>query len=306
MKICLLLFCTWIFVLCNYEAYADNDKECRPSCRIGFICVDGTCVSECNPPCASDEKCVNKDCVKQSTEPKKEDPPKPQKTCKNDSECSSFDKEVCFHGKCAILGASPIDTKPTEEKKDDPPPKPQKICKNDSECSSFDKEVCFHGKCATLGANPINSSSSTNKSTTPINKPNYLDRKPSKHTPTYSEPPKNAWLALIIELVIGGGLGNFYSESYLTGTFGLATTIIGGLGIAEISDSTDTNIALIVVGAIGRLICVIAAPINVSDYNNKHSLSAANLDIWQRAGGSNRDTYSSSSTFYFSYPVITW
>ncbi len=37
-------------------------QECRPTCRTGFVCVDGVCVSECNPPCAAGEVCKKGDC----------------------------------------------------------------------------------------------------------------------------------------------------------------------------------------------------------------------------------------------------
>ena len=34
-------------------------SECRPPCRDGFTCLDGTCVSACNPACPSGSRCTN-------------------------------------------------------------------------------------------------------------------------------------------------------------------------------------------------------------------------------------------------------
>jgi hypothetical protein len=35
-----------------------QERQCRPTCRTGYECVDGTCVSVCNPPCGDDETCT--------------------------------------------------------------------------------------------------------------------------------------------------------------------------------------------------------------------------------------------------------
>ena len=32
-------------------------SECVPSCRSGYMCIDGQCVEKCNPPCNEDEFC---------------------------------------------------------------------------------------------------------------------------------------------------------------------------------------------------------------------------------------------------------
>lgn len=32
-------------------------RECVPSCRAGYFCREGTCLSLCNPPCAAGEQC---------------------------------------------------------------------------------------------------------------------------------------------------------------------------------------------------------------------------------------------------------
>jgi hypothetical protein len=40
------------------EAQGAVDAECIPSCRRGFVCVAGACVSACNPPCAAHERCT--------------------------------------------------------------------------------------------------------------------------------------------------------------------------------------------------------------------------------------------------------
>jgi hypothetical protein len=36
--------------------------ECVPSCRSGYLCHLGQCVSQCNPPCASGEQCRSGEC----------------------------------------------------------------------------------------------------------------------------------------------------------------------------------------------------------------------------------------------------
>lgn len=40
-----------------------EQSECRPACRSGFTCVDGTCVSECNPPCPDGQVCTDGECL---------------------------------------------------------------------------------------------------------------------------------------------------------------------------------------------------------------------------------------------------
>lgn len=38
--------------------------ECVPTCRSGYFCHDGQCVSRCNPPCASGTTCLeNGECA---------------------------------------------------------------------------------------------------------------------------------------------------------------------------------------------------------------------------------------------------
>lgn len=34
-------------------------QDCTPTCRSGYLCVRGQCVSRCNPPCASGELCLD-------------------------------------------------------------------------------------------------------------------------------------------------------------------------------------------------------------------------------------------------------
>lgn len=44
--------------------------QCRPSCRTGYVCVDGECVSACNPPCAAEETCTAEgECVVEERPP---------------------------------------------------------------------------------------------------------------------------------------------------------------------------------------------------------------------------------------------
>jgi hypothetical protein len=33
-------------------------QECFPTCRSGYVCHEGACISLCNPPCADDERCT--------------------------------------------------------------------------------------------------------------------------------------------------------------------------------------------------------------------------------------------------------
>lgn len=41
-----------------------STKACVPTCRAGFLCLQGQCVSACNPPCAANETCTpNGQCV---------------------------------------------------------------------------------------------------------------------------------------------------------------------------------------------------------------------------------------------------
>ena len=40
-----------------------SNDECRPSCRNGYTCVAGTCVSACNPACGAGTVCVSGDCI---------------------------------------------------------------------------------------------------------------------------------------------------------------------------------------------------------------------------------------------------
>jgi hypothetical protein len=36
----------------------ETAAECFPSCRTGFLCHEGECISRCNPPCSQDERCT--------------------------------------------------------------------------------------------------------------------------------------------------------------------------------------------------------------------------------------------------------
>ena len=49
---------------------AQTAAECVPSCRGGFRCVDGQCLSPCNPPCNAGESCTrNGHCLPLYREP---------------------------------------------------------------------------------------------------------------------------------------------------------------------------------------------------------------------------------------------
>jgi len=50
-------------LLMIYQIYAQDEDTCIPSCRTGYVCVKGECVSECNPPCEKGYKCQNHDCI---------------------------------------------------------------------------------------------------------------------------------------------------------------------------------------------------------------------------------------------------
>ncbi len=44
-----------------------QSAQCVPTCRSGFVCVHGTCVSACNPPCAAGSTCTAAgECVAQN------------------------------------------------------------------------------------------------------------------------------------------------------------------------------------------------------------------------------------------------
>lgn len=38
-------------------------QQCFPSCRAGYLCHQGRCISACNPPCAGDQTCRAGECV---------------------------------------------------------------------------------------------------------------------------------------------------------------------------------------------------------------------------------------------------
>ncbi len=43
---------------------AQNSQECYPSCRSGFVCHNGNCISKCNPACPDGQKCTDSgDCI---------------------------------------------------------------------------------------------------------------------------------------------------------------------------------------------------------------------------------------------------
>jgi hypothetical protein len=48
----------------------ETQQECIPSCRAGYLCVKGACVSACNPPCATNEVCTAEgQCLARNTPP---------------------------------------------------------------------------------------------------------------------------------------------------------------------------------------------------------------------------------------------
>lgn len=45
------------------NAQTDTNK-CIPNCRLGFTCINGTCISSCNPPCPENYICAEaKGCI---------------------------------------------------------------------------------------------------------------------------------------------------------------------------------------------------------------------------------------------------
>ncbi|MDD5305737.1 MAG: hypothetical protein PHU25_00310 [Deltaproteobacteria bacterium] len=44
-------------------------QPCVPSCRAGYTCVDGRCLSPCNPPCPDSEVCTRNGLCLPATEP---------------------------------------------------------------------------------------------------------------------------------------------------------------------------------------------------------------------------------------------
>jgi hypothetical protein len=49
---------------------AQSAPECRPSCRSGFVCLHGQCISACNPPCGADQICTaSAECVPPAAPP---------------------------------------------------------------------------------------------------------------------------------------------------------------------------------------------------------------------------------------------
>jgi len=69
----------WVVAVCALAPSAQA-RACRPDCRPGFTCVDGTCVSACNPLCATGETCTEElACVPiaPATRPRRSPPPEP-------------------------------------------------------------------------------------------------------------------------------------------------------------------------------------------------------------------------------------
>lgn len=46
------------------QGWAEDNTECFPPCRTGYLCYKGECVSRCNPPCPAGQKCTDEgECV---------------------------------------------------------------------------------------------------------------------------------------------------------------------------------------------------------------------------------------------------
>jgi len=47
-----------MLMLGSLTASTAQAKDCVPSCRDGYVCYQGQCITACNPPCAEGEQCV--------------------------------------------------------------------------------------------------------------------------------------------------------------------------------------------------------------------------------------------------------
>lgn len=70
------LFLTVLFCRSAQAQYDPNPGGCVPSCRVGYVCVKGQCVSACNPPCAQGEMCTAQgQCIQNAPPPPPPPPP---------------------------------------------------------------------------------------------------------------------------------------------------------------------------------------------------------------------------------------
>ncbi|HEX6240504.1 MAG TPA: hypothetical protein VFZ61_06405, partial [Polyangiales bacterium] len=97
------------------SGWGAGGQQCLPSCRSGYLCVSGQCVSACNPICPAGEMCTERgECVpatgaaaasasdNQSSEPEKKEEPSP-----------SADSHVNLHAD--VLGLLQFGLTPTVE-----------------------------------------------------------------------------------------------------------------------------------------------------------------------------------------------
>jgi len=69
MRALLVLFSLGV-TLTGIVSVSSANQLCEPTCRSGYYCRDGECVSRCNPPCAAGERCTDQgECEAQRTAP---------------------------------------------------------------------------------------------------------------------------------------------------------------------------------------------------------------------------------------------
>ena len=56
-KISLILFTICMFISNLSFALENEEKQCFPKCRDGYMCHQGACIQKCNPPCSKNETC---------------------------------------------------------------------------------------------------------------------------------------------------------------------------------------------------------------------------------------------------------
>jgi hypothetical protein len=100
------------------SGWGAGGSQCLPSCRTGYLCVGGQCVSACNPICGAGEMCTERgECVPAGSEPTSSDPNKPDEEkkgpVKEEERSSSADSNVNLHAD--VLGLLQFGLTPTLE-----------------------------------------------------------------------------------------------------------------------------------------------------------------------------------------------
>lgn len=102
------------------SGWGAGGSQCLPSCRTGYLCISGQCVSSCNPICGAGEMCTERgECVPEGSEPSPKDPKKKtedsdEKDAPEEEErSSSADSNVNLHAD--VLGLLQFGLTPTLE-----------------------------------------------------------------------------------------------------------------------------------------------------------------------------------------------